>query len=296
MKKLLTKILPFLYGKLFNVMVFFSPKATAKMAFEVFCTIRKGKVLPHQKDFLDSAKHELITIGEHQIQSYQWKGEKETVLLLHGWESNTYRWRNLIQRLKQHGFNIIAFDAPAHGYSSGKILHVPLYAKVTRYFLDAFQPKYVVAHSVGGMNILYTHYLNPQSSVEKIVTIGSPCEFNQFMDHYQNLLNFSDRVREAMNKRLKEWFGYYFDEFSSAHFVKDNTIKGLLFHDEEDSQVPVEASKKVHAHWKGSHLVTTKGLGHSMHQEVVNDQLIEFLQETSATKENAKAPPKATVN
>lgn len=278
MQKLFAKILPLFYGKLFNFMVVFDKKATARMAFQVFCTIRKGKVLPIQKSFLDSAKHELENVGEHQIQSYQWHGNKETVLLLHGWESNSYRWKNLIQKLKSKGFNVIAFDAPAHGYSSGKILHVPLYSEVTRYFLDKFQPHYVVAHSVGGMNILYTHYRNQNSSVKKIVTIGSPCEFSQFMDHYQNLLQFNDRVREAMNQRLKEWFDFYFHEFSSARFVKNNTIKGLLLHDEEDKQVPVSASQKVHAHWKGSQLITTRGLGHSMHQDSVSDKIIEFLE------------------
>ncbi len=278
MQKLLAKMIPLGYGKLFNLMVLFDPIGTAKKAFQVFCTIRKGKVLPVQKDFLDAARLERTRIGDHDIQSYQWKGEKETVLLLHGWESNSFRWRNLIQKLKESGFNVLAFDAPAHGYSSGKILHVPLYSEITRHFLDKHSPEYVVAHSVGGMNILYTHYLNPESSVKKIVTVGSPCEFSQFMDHYQDLLKFNNRVREAMNQRLKQWFGYYFHEFSSARFVADNKIKGLLFHDMADKQVPVEASQKVHAHWKGSRLVTTKGLGHSMHQVEVNNQIIKFLE------------------
>ena len=277
MKKALTTIIPLIYGKLFNVWVLFSPKGTAIKAFDVFCTIRKGKVLPVQKNYLDAAKNEVEHIGEHQIQSYRWKGNGDTILLMHGWESNTYRWRNLIKKLRDKNFNIIAFDAPAHGYSSGKRLHVPLYANSSRHMLDKYQPKYVVAHSVGGMTILYDHFNNQESSVEKIVTVGSPCEFSQFMDHYQALLKFNNKVREAMNVRLKEWLGYHFHEFSSARFVAENAKKGLLFHDEDDAQVPFSASKRVHEHWKGSQLIATKGLGHSMHQDAVNDQIIEFL-------------------
>ncbi len=278
MKKILAKIVPLTYGKLFNIQVLFNPRATAIKAFDVFCTIRKGKVLPVQKAFLDAAKHEVETVGEHQVQSYQWKGTGDTVLLMHGWESNTYRWRNLIKKLKENNFNIIAFDAPAHGYSSGKRLHVPLYSLSSRHMLDKYRPKYVVAHSVGGMTILYDHFKNPESTVEKIVTVGSPCEFSQFMDHYQKLLRFNNRVRAAMDKRLKEWLGFHFHEFSSALFVATNTKKGLLFHDEYDLQVPFAASKRVHEHWKGSQLVATKGLGHSMHQEAVNEQIIAFLE------------------
>lgn len=196
MEKFLNKIIPLFYGKFFNLAVLFNKSATAKMAFAVFCTIRKGKVLPKQKKFLDSAKFEQLRVSEHEIQIYHWPGEGESVLLMHGWESNTHRWRNLINMLLEKGFAVYAFDAPAHGYSSGKKLHVPLYAEVTRVILDRYKPNHVVAHSVGGMTIHFTHFLNPESSIEKIVTVGSPCEFSQFMEHYQNLLKFNDTVRE----------------------------------------------------------------------------------------------------
>jgi pimeloyl-ACP methyl ester carboxylesterase len=278
MKNFLAKIIPLAYGKLFNIMVIFSPKKAAIKAFDVFCTIRKGRVKPIQKEFLDNAKFSVEAIGEHQVQTYHWPGNGETVMLLHGWESNTFRWRNLIQKLQKEGFNIIAFDAPGHGYSSGNKLYVPLYAVSSRYIMEKHQPKYIIAHSVGGMTTLYDHYVEPKSSVEKIVTIGSPCEFLQFMDHYQSLLKFNNKVREALNTRLKEWLGFHFHEFSSAIFVANNAKAGLLFHDTKDLQVPYEASVKVHQHWKGSKLVTTTGLGHSMHQEEVNNQLIAFLQ------------------
>jgi pimeloyl-ACP methyl ester carboxylesterase len=277
MKKRIAQIIPLAYGRLFNVMVLFSKRATAIKAFRVFCTIRKGKVLARQRQFLDEAKFKRISIAEHEIQAYRWKGTGDTVLLLHGWESNTFRWRNLIKKLQENNFDILAFDAPAHGYSNGKILHVPLYAEVTRHFLDTFKPTLAVAHSVGGMNIHYVHYLKPESSLKKIVTVGAPAEFEQFMNHYQGLLKFNDKVKRAMNHRLKEWFGYYFNEFTSMRFVEKNTKKGLLFHDEDDLQVPVEASRKVHKHWKGSELVITKGLGHSMHQPEVNEKIIAFL-------------------
>ena len=277
MKSLFGKIIPLFYGKFFNFFVLFSPKKTAKKAFDVFCTIRKGRVTDIQKGFLDPAKLALEQIGEHQVQTYNWPGTGETVLLLHGWESNTFRWRNLIAKLRENNFNIIAFDAPGHGYSSGKRLHVPLYAKSSRYIVDKYLPKYIVAHSLGSMTAFYDHYLEPKSSVEKIVGIGSPCEFSQFMNYYQSVLKFNDKVLEALNQELKVWLGFYFNEFSSAHFVKKNTKKGLLFHDVEDLQVPYNASVKIQKHWKGSKLITTKGLGHSMHQEEVNNQIIAFL-------------------
>lgn len=144
--------------------------------------------------------------------------------------------------------------------------------------MDKHKPTHIIAHSVGGMTTLYDHYVNPDSSVKKIITIGSPSEFSQFIATYQNLLKFNNKVRHAMDKRLKEWLGFNFHEFSSAIFAANNAKEGLLIHDTKDLQVPYEASAKVHKSWKGSKLVTTTGLGHSMHQEEVNNQIIEFLQ------------------
>ncbi len=280
MKKILAKIIPLVYGQWLNFLVLFNKEKTAKIAFDIFTTIRKGRVKPEQAAFLDDAKLSVEEVLGQHIQSYRWDGSKKTVLLLHGWESNTYRWRNLIKKLQEENFNIIAFDAPAHGNSTGKMLHVPLYANTLKHFIDTFEPQHIVAHSIGGMTILYHHYLFPESSVEKIVTIGSPCEFEAFMHQYQNILKFNKRVWKAMDERLKKWFGYHFHEFSSAHFVKDNTKKGLLFHDKQDAQVPFTASVRVHEHWKDSQLVLTEGLGHSMHQDKVNDQIISFLEES----------------
>lgn len=277
MKQFLTHILPLAYGKLFNFLALFNTTKAAKWSFKVFCTIRKGRVAPEQRNFLDAAKLPIEQVEEHQIQSYQWKGEGATILLIHGWESNAFRWRNLIQKLQEHNFNIIAFDAPAHGNSSGTYLHVPLYSVSTRYMMEKHRPTAIVAHSVGGMTTLFDHYKNPRSSVEKIVTIGAPCEFSDFMDHYQQLTKFNDRVRKAMDVYLKSWLGFHFHEFSSLRFVANNRKQGMLFHDTEDKQVSYSASKKVHEHWKGSQLITTTGLGHSMHQEKVNKDIVAFL-------------------
>ena len=59
--------------------------------------------------------------------------------------------------------------------------------------------------------------------------------------------------------------------------MQTNTKKGLLFHDRFDSITPYHASEQVHAAWKDSALITTEDLGHSMHQNEVNDQIIAFL-------------------
>lgn len=278
MQKPISKIVPFLYGKYFNALSLINKEKAATVAFNVFCTVRKGRVSERQKSFLDDAKRSRETVAGHQIQVYGWSGSRETVLLVHGWESNSYRWRNLIKKLQESNFNILAFDAPGHGYSSGNQLYVPLYSECLQAVIEKYGPKHIVGHSVGGMALLYNDHEHQNQGVEKMVTIGSPSEFYEIMEHYQNFLGFNNRVMGALNSYIFKRFNMYIKDFSSSRFVASNTKKGLLFHDHLDKIAPHHASERVHRNWKDSYLVSTEGFGHSMHQEEVNDQIVNFLQ------------------
>jgi len=278
MKKLLNKIIPLAYGQYYNAYTLIAPKKAAENAFHVFCTVRKGRVGPEQAEYLDGSKLNIENIAGHKVQSYHWPGNKETVLLVHGWESNTFRWRNLIKKLREADFNIIAFDAPSHGYSSGKHLYVPLYEEAVNYMVKKYNPKHLIGHSVGGMTIIYNQYKNPSDEVEKMVTIGSPSEFHEIMEHFQDLLKFNNRVMKHLDRYILDRFGFKIDEFSTSKFAQSLSKKGLLFHDKHDNITPYHASVAVNKNWKDSTLVSTEGLGHSMHQDDVNNQIVSFLE------------------
>lgn len=273
------KILPKIYGLYFNVFVWPFPKKVARQAFNVFSTVRKGRVLPHQEAYLNEAKLELLELGQHKIQVYQWPGKKETVLLVHGWESNSWRWHKLIEKLQKANYNVIAFDAPAHGFSTGTNLYVPLYAAVLQDILLKYSPEIVIGHSVGGMTLLFNEHEHPNPEIEKIVTVGSPSEFHEILTHYKMLLGLNNKVMKTLETYVYDRFGFTPKEFSSASFVANNTKKGLLFHDRFDTITPYQASVSVHKHWKGSELISTEGFGHSMHQDEVNDRIVAFLEQ-----------------
>ncbi len=277
MKKLVNRILALAYGAYFNILALFSKKLAGEKAVTLFSSPRKGKVLPIQASFLTKAEDIKIEVGGKQIQTYFWAGTKETVLLLHGWESNSFRWRNLISFLSDANFAIVAFDAPAHGNSSGGIFNVPLYAECAQHIVKHYKPTFIIGHSVGGMTALYRQYIYPHNSIQKIVTIGSPSELSELMEYYQNLLGFNNHVLSALNDYFQAHFGFGIRDFSSSQFVQKIQIEGLLIHDIEDEITPYHNSEKVHANWKNSKLISTRGLGHSMHQDYVNNQIIDFL-------------------
>ena len=81
----------------------------------------------------------------------------------------------------------------------------------------------------------------------------------------------------AMDAHFFELFGFHMDEFSTAKFAEEIKAQGLLGHDEFDRITPFNGSEKVHASWKNSTLINTKGFGHSLHQDEVSEQIVYFL-------------------
>ncbi|MEJ1222955.1 alpha/beta hydrolase [Sediminicola sp. 1XM1-17] len=277
MEKLIYKYLALAYGQYFNSLALISKRKAAEKAFNLFCSPRKGKVLPHQQEYLNAAKDQVLQMDSINIQTYQWSGSKETVLLLHGWESNVYRWKNLIEKLQEAQFNIIAIDAPGHGNSSGNMLNVPLYTECTNVVISTYNPSFVIGHSMGGMTTIYNQYKYPNPDIKKLVSLGSPSELSELMDHYQNLLSFNDVVLSELERYIYERYEVEVHEFSAAKFSQKIDKEGFIVHDELDTIAPFSAAERIHGQWKKSSLLKTSGLGHSLHQEEVNQKIIDFL-------------------
>ncbi|MCM4168559.1 Putative aminoacrylate hydrolase RutD [Arenibacter antarcticus] len=277
MNKTVYHTLALSYGAYFNTLALFSQSHAAKKAFQLFSTPRKGKVLPHQEQFLNNAKDKTVLINGLDLQTYQWEGQNDTVLLMHGWESNAFRWRNLIEKLQEEKFNVIAFDAPGHGYSNGNLLNLATYSDSARQLIQMYQPKHIIGHSMGGLATIHHQYQNPDTSIQKIVALGAPAELTELMEHYQNLLKFNDSVLEGLDKYLYENYNFWIKDISTPKFARSISKPGLIVHDKEDIITPFSASERLHKNWKNSQLIATTGLGHSLHQDEVNRKIAKFL-------------------
>lgn len=277
MKKTLQKFLPKVVGFKLNSLFLVKPEMALFQAFYIFCRPRRGKVNLEQAVFLDPAKTETISVEGKTLQTYRWKGKKETILLVHGWESNTHRWKQLIEKLQQEGYDIVAFDAPAHGNSSGKLLNVPQYAKCVEAVVKRFSPDYLIGHSVGGMTTVFHHYKYPVKKTSKMVLLGPPSELSLIAKDFQKVLNLSPRFMKAFEGFFYEKFGFRFAEFSTAKFAENLQQPGLIVHDKYDKIAPVSASKAIHQNWENSRLVLTEGAGHSLNNALVHNEIIQFL-------------------
>jgi len=125
MKKLIKKYLPKIIGIQLNSLYRISKKKAVIKVYRIFCTPRGGKVKPHQELFLRNAKATKVNYGRIQLQIYHWKSDGPTVLLVHGWDSNSARWSDLVEMLVKENSTLSLFDSPAQGNSAVKFCMHP---------------------------------------------------------------------------------------------------------------------------------------------------------------------------
>ncbi len=264
-------------GGFYNVLSYFFPKYTYETTLKLFSTPRKGKLSEQQKRFLETSKQKTLYYNNLNIQTYNWKGSKATILLVHGWESNSFRWKKLIKTLHEQDYNIVALDAPAHGRSGSETFDAILYSEFINVTVRFFKPKILISHSVGGMASVFFQHKYQNTTLKKLVLLGAPSEFTNLFKNYTHLLGYNKRIKNGLNQLILERFGHEPSYFSSASFVKNIHLKGLIIHDKEDQIVNYNEAKLIATQYKNAKLVTTTGLGHGLKDKNVNDRILSFI-------------------
>lgn len=265
-------------GLYINILSFVFPKKAFALAYQFFSEPRKGKLDPNKlpKILLKAERINLLH-NEQSFQIYLWKGNGDIILLVHGWESNTTRWKKLLKRLLKTEKTIIAIDAPAHGLSSGKEFNIPTYAEFINETVIKFNPKIAIGHSIGGNALAYfqSHY---NHSFEKMILIGAPSDFKVILNNFVKILGLNKKIHQALVDYTKTRFNISIDDFSASKFLKSTTIPGIIAHDIDDQIVLYDEAKKIAKSWKTAEFITTKGLGHSMHDEYLYQSILTFIE------------------
>ncbi|MEO8934173.1 MAG: alpha/beta fold hydrolase [Xanthomarina sp.] len=271
-------VLQKLVGICINIVGVFFPKLAARMALFLFTKPFKGGIDEKQSDFLDTAFREELSFNNMPIMTYRWLGTRETILLAHGWESNSARWQKLIVNLKQRGFGVVALDAPAHGRSGSNRFNAIIYSEFIKVVSDRFLPSIIIGHSVGGMASAYYQSKYQNKTIEKTILLGAPSEFIDVLERYTSMLGLSKRVVKYFKLLLKDSFGLSPEEFSTAKYVEQISSKGLIIHDKKDQIIPYNDAVVINNKYKNSVLISTEGYGHSLATDEVSNYIYEFIE------------------
>jgi Serine aminopeptidase, S33 len=273
-------------GSLLNALSYFAPVLAGKLAFKLFCTPRAGRIAEKDAHFLSDSKSSIFEIEDHFIKVYNWeplislsKKGKETpnVLFVHGWESNSTRWHKYIKAFRKSGYKVTAFDAPAHGGSSGNILNVPLYSRILKGVMDKNgTPNLIIGHSIGGAAVVMSMAIFEANRPEKAIILGTFAESTRVIADFGKICALRDVVIDNTNKHILKISGLPMTEYSvvkKAALLSD--VKGFVLHDLDDTVAPVEEGRQIAKSWGATYL-ETKGFGHRMQDKTVVQAVLEF--------------------
>jgi pimeloyl-ACP methyl ester carboxylesterase len=282
MKKVVTKLV----GHYLNTLHRIAPETSGAHGFRIFCYPFRPTLKSHQRAFLEAARHDRITVAGSEVQLYKWGIGKKNVLLMHGWQSHSFRWKAYVEAFPLDRFTIYAFDAPGHGLSSGSFLTVPLYSTVVeRLSQQLGEIDTIVAHSLGAFTALYTLARLPLLQVNKLALLASPGEATEFIAFYQTTLGLSRNAVDAVRNHFEKVIGETFEYFSAPAFAATIRQPGLLIHDEHDKETPHTHSILINQAWNRSELLITNGLGHNLKSPEIVEKVLTFM-ETKAAEES----------
>ena len=256
-------------GKSLNVLSYVSSAYASKIALDLFASPRKGRVTETDLQFLNTASKHELKYGDFKIMTYNWSGKGKTILLAHGWESNSARWQFLITTLQDLNYNIVALDAPAHGDSGSQQFNAVLYSEFINVVAKHYNPEIIIGHSVGGMAAVFFQHKYKFKGLKQLVTLGSPAHFEGVFQRYVDLLGYNQKIKKGLDNLVYKRFGQWPSYFSAAKFSEDISAQALIVHDTKDNIIPFEDALLYQKHFKNAELFETTGFGHGLKSETV---------------------------
>jgi pimeloyl-ACP methyl ester carboxylesterase len=265
----------------FKLLSAISKKKAAKEAFKLFCTppTREKKRIP---EVFKKAEELRFKFEEYNIVGYRWnKGGKRKVLINHGFESSAVNFLAYVNPLIEKGYEVLMFDAPAHGRSSGKRITAIIYKELIKYVHDLYGPvQSYMGHSLGGFAVCLALAELSHDENCKVVLIAPAIQTTTAIDNFFSFIKLDNKVRSAFEGIIETRSGHPVSWFSINRTMKTIRARVLWLHDEGDQVTPLRDAKKVEAeNYPNIQFVITRGLGHSRiyrDTDVVN-KVVEFL-------------------
>ena len=265
----------------FKLLSAISKKEAAEQAFQLFCTppTKDIKVLPA---IFTGAEQLSFPFGEYTIIGYRWnKGGHRRVLILHGFESTAINFESYIQPLIDKDYEVLAFDAPAHGRSSGKKLTALVYRDMIKYIHEHYGPvQSYMGHSFGGFAISLAMSEMVHDENYRLAFIAPASQTSTAIDNFFAFLRLDNRVRKEFENIITTLSGHPVSWFSVSRTMNNIKASILWLHDEDDMITPLRDALGVKVkNYTNVEFVITKGLGHSrIYRDAdVRRKIVDFL-------------------
>jgi pimeloyl-ACP methyl ester carboxylesterase len=238
-----------------------SPRTAAFAAERLFLTPRRHERPPRERELLSTARRLTIASDDGALAAWEWGDAGERVLLVHGWEGRGTQLGAFVPALVERGFRVVTFDAPGHGDSPGSLSSFFHFARSIARVARELSPFHgVLAHSMGGASAAWASRSEPLA--ERFVMVAPPADIRDFTSYADAMLGLNRRAIDELEARLARRFGVDLGDVHASRVGPSMNVPLLVFHDEDDGEVPIQAGELVTGSWPGAELVRTRGLGH----------------------------------
>lgn len=242
-----------------------APAVAAQLAYRQLARPPRAEVREWQQAVRRQATLRKLRFGPGELAVYEW-GQGPAILMVHGWGSHATHMGKMIAPLVNAGFRVVAFDAPAHGASSGGSTDlVQFAAAIAAVAADAGPLHCVLAHSFGASMAMYA-WRDWGVEAEKMVLISSFDHCNWFIEAFGQHVGLTPEVLSRVRLMLVRLYGGRLDwsRMSVVDMARATDFPVLVIHDENDEEIPVEHSLAIAGALPRPQLKVTSGLGHHL--------------------------------
>ena len=255
-----------------------SPALASRWVYRLWFSTRRYTVPRRELEWAQQARHYQLESESGELSVYSW-GEGPAVLLVHGWSGRAVQLGAFAQPLVDAGFRVVAFDAPAHGQSSGKQTNIFHIIDAMNLVVKDTGPVHaIICHSFGAM--VTARALATGLNTKKVVCISPPANTHFVIDSFCQALKISQDTQAAFIRKIQNKFGNDVLTLIATEFnAKVVSIPALIIHDKNDKEVPWQQGEQLSKAWPGSRLKLTEGLGHRriLRNDAVINMAVEFI-------------------
>lgn len=266
----------------FGIMERISPYLAMRLAAYIFSKPLKFKRPKKEQKALRLCNQgkEYIDQIDRTIATYTWASSGKKVLLAHGWSGRGTQMHRIAETLYEDGYHVVAYDAPAHGKSSGKQTNILQMIATIAHLDITYGFDYLIGHSFGGMAIF--NYCKTPNNVKKIVTLGAADNMRTIFDNYIQSVGLQQKTSDRMTSYFEKKYALKIDDYSPFVTVQKLQIPTLILHDEGDYDVRVDCADNIAKQHPNATLIKTKGLGHRkiLRDEAILQHIKSFIQKS----------------
>ncbi len=238
-----------------------SPFLAAKLAFKLFSHPRRKPRSDEEMAFIPTGK-QVTFLSNRKARTW---GKGPVIWLLHGWESRGSTFYKLIPLLVEKGYQVIAWDGPAHGESPGDTSNVPGHAHALSIDMNEklfTEPIAILGHSFGGATLAVLSKIHKMPA--KVIIVSAPTRILGVFERFKQLIKLGEKASQRFIQMSEKYSGYTFEDVSLTNNDISVLSDTLIIHDIGDDVIPYEDFEALKDTWQSGQFITTENLGHRM--------------------------------